>query len=156
MSPVSAWASKWIIDTRPAPMHVGAALGVGVGDRVVPAKGDRYRPGPGHLLHRRLERRQGDLDVAGVHLHITGVVDLRSAQTVGPQCQRRPRSVVWQVVGHPDGLRAEPGAGSVGGAAVERRPQDHDVRVGVAALVVQIAFRHAEKGEVGPNCGAVR
>ena len=57
--------------------HVRTALGVGVGDRVVPTQGKRYRPGPGDLLDRGLERRKGDLDVAGVHLHITGVVDLR-------------------------------------------------------------------------------
>ena len=87
MSPVSAWASKWIIETRPAPITFGASLGVRVGNRMVPAQGNRYRPGSNHLLDDRLERRQRDLDITGVHLHITGVIDLEVLQPVGPQRQ---------------------------------------------------------------------
>ena len=51
---------------------------------MVPTKGKRYRAGPGDLLHRRLECRKGNLDVAGVHLHIAGVVDLQVSQSVDP------------------------------------------------------------------------
>ena len=52
---------------------------------------------------------------------------LSSASGSTPQRQVRPRAVVRQVVGHPDGLRAEPRARPVRGAAVERRADDHDV-----------------------------
>ena len=122
---------------------------------MITTEGNRDGPGLNHLLHRRLQRRQRDLDVAGVHLHITGVVDVQVLQAVGPQCQRGPRSVVRQIVGHPDGLRPEPSSGAIGGAPVERRPQDHHVGIGVAGRVVEIAFRHAEEGEVGAELGAV-
>jgi len=54
---------------------------------MVPAQGNRYRPGSNHLLDGRLERRQRDLDITGVHLHITGVIDLEVLQPVGPQRQ---------------------------------------------------------------------
>ena len=60
-----------------------------------------------------------------------------------------------QVVGHPDGLRPEAGAGPVGRAAVERRAQDHHIGVGVAAVVVEVALRHTEEGEVGTELRAV-
>ena len=120
---------------------------------MIPAERERDRSGLRDLLHRRLERRQGDLDVAGVHLDVTGVVDLEVAQPVGPQRQRGSRPVVRQVVGHPDGLRPEAGAGPVGGAAVERRTQDHHIGVGVAAVVVEVALGTPRKVKSGPNCG---
>ena len=60
-----------------------------------------------------------------------------------------------EVVGHPNGLRAEAGASTVGGAAIERCPQDHDIGIRIAGLVVKIAFRHAEKREIRAKLGAV-
>jgi hypothetical protein len=52
---------------------VGHALGVGEGNRVVTAEDDRARARAGHLLDRGLERRQGRLDVTGVHLDVARV-----------------------------------------------------------------------------------
>ena len=99
MSPVSACASKWIIDTRPWPSTLAQPLRVRIGDRVVAAEGDRDRAGPDHLLHCGLQRRQRGLDVSGVHLDVTRVVDREVAQPVDPQGQRGPGTVVRQVVG---------------------------------------------------------
>src|SRR4029450_370918 len=134
---------------------IRTSLCVGVGDRMVPAQREWYRASLSDLLNRGLERWQCDFDVTGVHLNVTGVVDLEVLQAVGPQCQRGSRSVVRQVVGHSNCLRTEAGAGPIGGAAVERRPQDHDVRVGVATLVLQVAFRHPKKSEVGTELSTV-
>ena len=69
---------------------VGHPLGVGVGDGVVAAENDGDRSGAGDLLDGGLERRQGDLDVAGVHLDVAGVDHPKVAQTVGPQRQGGP------------------------------------------------------------------
>jgi hypothetical protein len=110
---------------------------------VISAQGNRYRACLDNFLYGCLERRQSDFDVAGVHLHITGVVDLQISQTIGSQRQRGPRSVVWQIIGHPDGLRPEAGTGAVGGASVERRSQDHNIGIRIAGLVVKIALWHA-------------
>ena len=135
--------------------HVGHALGVGVGDRVVAAEHDGDRACAGHLLDGRLEPAEGRLDVAGRHLDVAGVDDPEVLQRVGAQRQRGPRAVVRQVVGHPDGLRAEARARPVRRATVERRADDHDVRVGVRRLVVEVARRDAEEGDVGAELSAV-
>ena len=135
--------------------HVGHPLGVGVGDGVVAAEHDRDRAGAGHLLDRRLEGGQRALDVAGVHLHVAGVDDAQVLQAVGAQRQAGPRAVVGQVVLLPDRLRPEARPGSVGGAAVEGRAEDHDVRVGVRRGLVEVAPVDAEEGEVGAELLAV-
>ena len=119
--------------------HVRAALGVGIGDRVITAEDDRDRTGSGGLLDGGLQRRQGHLDVAGVHLDVPGVIDVQVQQTVGPQRQRRPGPVMREVVGHPDRLRSEPGAGPIGRTAVERSADDHHIGVGVGIRFVEIA-----------------
>ena len=135
--------------------HVGAALGIRKGDRVVAAEGDRDRAGPDHLLHCGLQRRQRGLDVSGVHLDVTGVIDLQVAQSVGPQGQRGPGSVVRQVVGHPDRLRARTGCRT--GRRCRRRTgaQDHHVGVGVRLGLVEVAAPDAEEGDVGAELRAV-
>ena len=100
------------VDHRDAtvPDDVGNTLRVGVGDRVVTAKDDRQGPGPSDLLDGGLEQRQCRLDVSGVHLDIAGIDDLEVDQAVRSQRETRPRTVVREIVGHPDGHRSEPRA----------------------------------------------
>ena len=53
------------------------------------------------------------------------------------------------VIGAPNGLRTEPGTGSIGGSAIERRTQDHHIGLSEAGRVLEIGLRDAEEGEVG-------
>ena len=155
MSPVSAWASKWIIEIRPWPSTLATPLASGKVDRVVAAEDDRDGSRTGDLLDRGLEGRQGDLDVTGVHLHVAGVDHREVDQAVGAQRQARPGPVVGQVVPHPDRHRPEAGSRAGRGAAVEGCPEDDDLRVGVRRRVVEVAHRDAEEGEVGAELLAV-
>ena len=79
----------------------------------------------------------------------------RSTQAVGAQGQARPRAVVGEVVAHPDRHRPEPRARTARGAAVEGRPEDDDLRVGVRRWVVEVAHRDAQEGEVRSELLAV-
>ena len=135
--------------------HVGHALGVREGDRVVAAEDDRDRTGAGDLLHRCLQHPEGALDVAGWHLHVAGVDHSQVLQAVGAQRQARPRAVVREVVGHPDRLRPESRAGSVRRAAVEGRPDHDDVGAGVRRRVVEVARGDAEERDVRAELSAV-
>jgi len=139
----------------PVPEDVGHALHVGIGNRVVPAENHGDRARAGDLLDGPLQRRQGDLDVPGEHLHVAGVEHPQVAQTVGPQGQRRTCPVVRKVVGHPDRLRPEAGARPVGGAAVERCAEDDDVSPGIRARIVQVAPLDTEEGDVRAVLAAV-
>ena len=67
----------------------------------------------------------------------------------------RSRAVLGQVVGLPDGHRAEAGAGPVRGAAVERRADDDDVGRGQGFGIVHVDGRDAQEGDVGTELGAV-
>ena len=87
--------------------------------------------------------------------HVAGVDDLEVLQPVGAQREARPRPVVGEVVGHPDRLRPEAGARPVRRPAVEGRPHHDDVRTGVRRLVVEVARRHAQEGDVGTELSAV-
>ena len=64
MSPVSAWASKWITDTRPHRLarHPGH---VRPGDGVIAAEHERNRPGTCHLLDHGFQGRTGRGGIAG-------------------------------------------------------------------------------------------
>ena len=155
MSPVSACASKWIIETRPCPRTLATPLASGYAMEWSPPSTIGYGARPGHLLDGCLERRQCLLDVAGVHLDVAGVDDREVDQAVRAKGQARPGAVVREVVGHPDRHRPEPRARAVGGAAVEGRPEDHDVCVGIGPGVVQVAAGHAEEGDVRAELRAV-
>ena len=127
---------------------LGHAGRVGPGDGVVAAEDQRDGAVAGHLVHRGLQVAHGPGRVAGEHLHVPGVVDAQILQAVGAQRQRGPGPVVRQVVGLPDVLRAEPGPGPVGGAAVERGPDDHHVGVRVAGRVGPVTAVHTEERDV--------
>ncbi len=88
MSPVSAWASKWIIDTRPWPRTFATPLASGKAMEWSPPRTTGMAPGPSDLLDGRLQCGQRDLDVTGVHLDVTGVDDAQVDEAVGPQRQR--------------------------------------------------------------------
>ena len=148
MSPVSAWASKWIIETRPWPRTFATPLASGKAIEWSPPRTTGMAPARVTRSTAASSLGSDALDVAGVHLDVAGVDDPEVDEAVGAQRQRRARAVVRQVVGHPDRLRTEPGAGPVRGAAVERCAEDHDVGVGIRALVVEVAAVHAEEGEV--------
>ncbi len=76
-------------------------------------------------------------------------------ERVDPQREVRPRAVVRQVVGLPDRLRPEPGAGPVRGAAVQRRPDHHDVGRRQRVGVLEVDRVDAEEGDVGAELRAV-
>ena len=101
------------------------------------------------------EHTEGTLDVAGRHLDVARVDHPQVLEAVGPQRQRGPRAVVRQVVGHPDGLRAEPRARPVRRTPVEGRTDHDDVRTRVGGLVVEVAGGHAQEGDVGTELSAV-
>ena len=70
-------------------------------------------PGCGHLLHRRLQAGHRRLDLAGRHLDVADVDHPELDQRVDAEGQVGPAAVVRQIVGQPDGLRAEAGARAV-------------------------------------------
>ena len=145
------------MDHRDAPLShmLGHARGIGPRDRVIPAEHQRDRSRGRDGVHRLLQRAHRALGVTGVHLDVAGVAHGEVRQPVDAQGERRAAAVLRQVTGLSDVLRAEPRAGAVGGAAVERRAQDDDGRTGVGAGVGPVAAGHSEERDVGTERGAV-
>ena len=137
------------------PEVTGDAGGVRQRDRVVAAEHQRDGAGRRHGVHGLLQRPERALDLAGRHLDVAGVDDADVLERVDAQGQVRAGAVLRQVVGLPDGHRAEPGARPVGGAAVERRPDDDHVGRGQGVGVVEVHGVHAQEGDVRPELGAV-
>src|SRR6185503_12622227 len=105
---------------------------------------------------RGLQVAHRALGVAGVQLDVARVEHPQvGAEPVDAHRERRSRAVVREVAGLADVLRAEPRARAVRGAAVERRPEDDDVGVGVGRRVGPVAAAHPEKRDVGPELRAV-
>ena len=155
MSPVSACASKWIIETRPKPRCRATPVASGSAIEWSPPRTSGTAPGRGDGVHRLLEVGQRALDLARRHLDVAGVDHGEVLERVDPQgqCGRDPS---WpQVVGLPDRLRAEAGAGAVAGAAVERCPTTTTSARAERLGVVQIDPVDAEEGDVGAELGAV-
>ena len=133
----------------------GDAGRVGQRDRVVAAEDQRNGTGRGDGVHGLLEVAQRPLDLPRRHLDVAGVDHGDVLERVDPQGQVRAGAVVAEVVGLPDRLRSEAGAGPVAGAAVERCAHDHDVRTAERLGVVEVDPVDAEEGDVGAELGAV-
>ncbi len=118
---------------------------------MVAAEHERDRAGGSDGVHRLLEGAEGALDVARRHLDVARVDDPEVLQRVDPQREVRARAVVREVVGLPDRLRPEAGAGPVRRAAVEGRPDDDHVGVGVRRGVVEVDAGTPRKVMSGPN-----
>jgi len=97
-SPVSACASKWIIDTRPQPTCRAHAGRVRERDRVVAAQDGPGSRRPRPRVHRLLQALQADLGVAGRHQHVA------ASATSGPSAGRRP-APGWAGTRHAAGSR---------------------------------------------------
>ena len=104
--------------------------GVRQGDRMIAAEYEWHRACGTDGVHRRLDVTDAALDVAGEALDVAAVVDPQVSEPVGPQRKRGSRTVLCDVAGLSHGAGAEPGARPVRGATVERRANDHHVRVG--------------------------
>ena len=89
VSPVSAWASKWITDTRPHPTCRATPVDVGQGDGVVTAEHDRHGAGGRPCVTRGLQRAQRLLDLARRHLHVADVHHAELHERVDPEGQVR-------------------------------------------------------------------
>ena len=111
---------------------------IGQRDGVVAAEHERDRAGRRHGVHRVLQRAERPLDLTRRHLHVAGVDDADVLERVDAQGHVRAGAVLRQVVGLADGHRSEAGARSVGGAAVERRPDDDHVGGGEGVGVVEV------------------
>ena len=155
MSPVSACASKCSIDTRPWPRTFATPFASANAMEWSPPSTTGIAPDrvtvstAASSAGRAVSMSPENISTSPASS------DPQVAQAVGAQRQAGPGPVVRQVVGHPDRLRAEPGARPVGGAAVERSPEDDDVRAGEARRIAQVAALDTEEGEVGPVLGAV-
>jgi hypothetical protein len=114
---------------------------------VVAAQDDGYRARRRHREHGGLEPPQRFLGFPGWHQHVADVRHAQIDQRVHAEREVRPGCVVRQVVGGPDGLRAEPGARPVRGTAVERRAQEHDVK---PVERPDFGPRHPEERDVRP------
>ena len=155
MSPVSAWASKWIIDTRPWPSTLATPLASGKAIEWSPPSTTGIAPERVTFSTAASSRGSATSMSPGGISTSPASTTTQVAQRVGAQRERGARAVVGEVVGRPDRLRPEPGAGPVRGAAVERRPEHDHVGVGVRRLVVEVAARDAEERDVGPELAAV-
>ena len=129
--------------------------GVRPGNRMVTAENQRHSPGGGHGVHSLLQITHRPRRVTREHLDVACVVDPQILQAVDPHRQRRSRPVVWQVARLADVLRTEPRSGAMRGAPVERRPDDHDVGVGVGGDVGPVTPVDAEERDVGPELRSV-
>ena len=155
MSPVSACASKCTTDTRPSPCWRATPV---TSARVIewsPPSTTGIAPLVATAATASVSAASDRSMCAGRHLDVTGVEHPQVAQRVDPQREVRPGPVVAEVVGRPDRLRAEPGAGPVRGAAVERRPDDHHVGAGERRGVGEVAPVDPEEGDVRAEHGAV-
>ena len=155
MSPVSACASKWSIDTRPKPWCRATPVASGQGDGVVAAEHDRdRRPRPSRCArpprarrwsarrHRSTSRRHRRRRPAG-----------RAARRRAARCADASRRA--QVVGLPDRHRAEPGARPVRRTAVEGAPRITTSASAYDRRVVERASVDAEERDVRTVLGAV-
>jgi hypothetical protein len=120
------------------------------GDRVVAAEDHRDGARLGDILYGRLQAVERLPALDADHLDVPRVDDGQVAQRVDAERKVWPGSVVRQVVGHPDGLRPEPGTGPVGGARVVRRADHDDISGAHALRVGQVTSTDAEKRHVRP------
>jgi hypothetical protein len=102
------------------PVDLGHPGRVRVGDGVIATEDDRHLSRSGDRLHRLFDARQRLLHVAGDHVDVTHIDDTQEAEWIDPGGQMRAVAVHGSVVGLPDRLRTESGAGAVGGPPIER------------------------------------
>ncbi len=147
--PVSAWASKWITDTRPHPTWRATPVTSGQATVWSPPRITGTAPEDGHRQHGGLQAGHGRLDLARGHLHVPDVDDTQLYERVDAQRQMGPAAVVRQVIGQPHGLRAKTRSRSVRRAAVIGGAQDHGSGPGEGCRLVQGRGRHPEERGVG-------
>ena len=99
-------------------------------ERVVAAEHDRDRARGQDLGHAPAQQQVRPLQVGRVHLDVAVVDDVELGVRVDAKLHVRPRDREGHILGGADRPRAEAGAGPVGHALVEGRPQDGDVGSG--------------------------
>ena len=85
MSPVSACASKWIIEIRPWPRTFATPLASGKAIEWSPPRTTGIAPARVTFSTAASSAGQRHLDVAGVHLDVPGVDHPQVGQAVGAQ-----------------------------------------------------------------------
>ena len=141
VSAVSAWASKWMTETRPQPTCLATPVTSGRAMVWSPPRTTGIDPERATLLHGLLEPLERGFDLAREHLDVADVDHAQLDQGVDAQGQMGPAPVVGEVVGEPDRLGPEATSGPVRGAAVEGRPEDHRAGRRVTLGFVEIGGR---------------
>src|SRR6185312_1584964 len=136
-------------DAHPSPTFgPGYARDVRPGHCMVAAEDHRKRVCFRHPLHDVFQSVQRLARLHPRHLDVARVKDAQVLQRVDPQSQVRAGGVVRQVVGRPDRLRSEAGAGAVGGAGIVRRTDDDHVCALEAGGILRLTAIDTEECDV--------
>jgi len=105
--PVSAWASKWMTETRPQPTARATPVTSGRAMVWSPPRITGTAPERAHALDGVFESFQGPLDLTGRHLHVADVDHAQFEEGIDAQGQVGTPAVMGQVIGDANGLRSE-------------------------------------------------
>ena len=120
---------------RSVAMDTCQARPVAVGDGVVASEHDRNGTGGCNAFHRIGKRLETEFEIAGSDLDVPGVHNRELLERVDAGREMRPVHVGAEIVGLSNSLRPEASAPAVGGAPVDRRSEDDDVRLDSREIV---------------------
>ncbi len=133
--------------------HIGETADVGVGDGVVASEDQRECTRVLHVPHGLTEPPDAQLDIAGHHPGVAGIDDAQFGERIDAQGEAGPVRDVRDVVGGPDGVGAEAGAGAVGRAAIEGSADDDHIGAGIRARIAERRPVAADKADVRSELG---
>ena len=96
-------------------------------DRVVTTQNNRDGTSLSNLLDLYFQRCTRGGCITGKHFDVTGVYHAHVLQSINAHRQRRARTIMRQVVGHPNSLWPHASTGAIGRSTVKGCTHDHHI-----------------------------